>query len=284
MGISQSKTSPQVRSQSRSGWFWMPLLAMLLDISAIFLAAVITFAVRYSEPFVSVRTPQAFPELGEYMLFGFVLGLVYVLIARSYRYDLCRARVPLEREVGRILTGAVLSMGLVLAAIFFYREFMYSRAIFLGTLILMILLLVLVRAVFFRIQKALFRRGFGLQRVALWGWGTAAQALYEEFTRARSQGFDLIGVVGQSLNPNQQSLGSLEELSEIAAKHKIDFLVISLPPGEEERMAEGMKAVEGTPVELLYAPGMFEMMPSRMQFGDVGGKPLLRLKGVPHGN
>ncbi len=262
----------------------MPLLAVLLDISAVFLAAVITYTVRYSEPFVSVRAPRAFPELGEYMLFGFVLGLVYVLIARSYRYDLCRARVPLEREVGRILTGAVLSMGLVLAAIFFYREFTYSRAIFLGTLILMILLLVLVRAVFFRIQKALFRRGLGLQRVALWGWGSAAQALYDEFARARSQGFDLVGVVGQPLNPNQQSLGSLEEFSDIAAKHKIDFLVISLPPGEEERMAESVKAVAGTPVELLYAPGMFEVMPSRMQFGDVGGKPLLRLKGAPRGN
>lgn len=262
----------------------MPFLAVFLDVLAVFLAAVAVYAVRYSEPFLSVRAPRAFPGLGEYMLFGLVLGLVYVLIARSYRYDLCRARVPLEREVGRILTGAVLSMGLVLAAIFFYREFTYSRAIFLGTLILMILLLVIARAVFFRIQKALFRRGLGLQRVALWGWGSAAQALYDEFARAHAQGFELIGVVGPPLSPNQQSLGSLEELPEIAVKHKIDFLVISLPPGEEERMAEGIKAAEGAQVELLYAPSMIEIVPSRMQFGDVGGKPLLRLKGTPRGH
>jgi len=268
---------------SRSRWrcFWLPLLAVMLDVVAVFLAAIIVYSLRFSKLLLSVRAPNVIPELREYLLFGLVLGLVYVVIARSYQSYSSRWRVPIEQEVGRILTGTVLSMGVVLAAIFFYREFNYSRAVFLGTLVLMVPLLILARAIFYRLRKAMFQRGLGVQRVAFWGWGQAAQALWEELSRARSQGFELVGALGEAPVPGAASLGSLGDLPQVAAKHRIDLVVLAPPPGEEDRMAEGLKASEGLPLELLYIPGVVQIGSLHTRLAEINGRPLMRLRALP---
>jgi lipopolysaccharide/colanic/teichoic acid biosynthesis glycosyltransferase len=268
-------------SHSRWRWFWLPLLAVVLDALAVFLAAMIAYALRFSQPVISVYAPNTIPEPGEYLLFGLVLGLVYVIIARSYRSYSSRWRVPIEQEIGLILTGTVLSMGVVLAAIFFYREFDYSRAVFLGTLILMIPLLILARAVFYRLRKSMFQHGLGIQRVAFWGWGEAAQALWEELSRARAQGFELVGALGEAPIHDAVSLGSLGDLPQITANHRIDLVVFAPPPGEEDRMAEVFKASEGLPVELLYVPGAVHIGSLRSRLAEINGRPLMRLRFVP---
>jgi exopolysaccharide biosynthesis polyprenyl glycosylphosphotransferase len=271
----------KVRPRRRPLWFWLPFMAVVLDIVAVLLAAILAYALRFSEPFRSVRAPRAVPEVGEYFVFGIVLGLVYVLVARSYQGYSSRLRPPPEQEVGRILTGAILSMGVVLAAIFLYREFNYSRAVFLGTLAFMIPLLILVRAIFYRVQKALFHRGLGVRRVAFWGWGSAAQSLWSEFAKGRAQGFELVGAMDDAPVPGETTLGPLRALSDVVAKEDIDLLILAPPPGEEDRMAEGLQAAEGLPVELLYVPGAAEITPSHIQLAELSGKPLLRLKTVP---
>lgn len=281
MDTSRPGKPQQARPRRRTLWLWLPFLSVVLDILAVFLAAVIVYVLRFSEPFLSVRAPRSVPKVEEYLLFGLVLGLIYVLIARSYQGSSSRMRPPLEQEIGRILTGAVLSMGVVLAAIFFYREFAYSRAVFLGTLVLMIALLVLSRGVFYRMQKAMYRRGLGLQRVALWGWGPAARSLWTELSHARTQGFELIGAVGEAPVDGEPGLGPLSALPDLVSKHKIDLLVLAPPPGEEDRMAEGLRAAEGLPVELVYLPGAAQITPSHVPLAEISGKPLLRLKTLP---
>jgi len=273
--------SPRAKSRRRPLWFWLPFVAVVMDILAVLLAAILAYTLRFSEPLRSVRAPRAVPEIGEYFVFGIVLGLVYVLVARSYQGYSSRLRPPPEQEVGRILTGAILSMGVVLAAIFLYREFTYSRAVFLGTLAFMIPLLILVRAIFYRVQKALFQRGLGVRRVAFWGWGPTAQSLWNEFAKGRAQGFELVGAMGDAPVSGEPSLGPLSALANIVAKDDIDLLVLAPPPGEEDRMAEGLQAAEGLPVELLYVPGAAQVTPSRVPLAELSGKPLLRLKTVP---
>ncbi|MFH1011730.1 MAG: hypothetical protein V1784_10925, partial [bacterium] len=255
---------------------WLPVASVVLDILAVFLAAIFAYLLRFSEPLLSVRTPSVVPELSEYLLYGIALGLIYVLIVRSYKSHSTGGRPSLEQEIGRILVGTGLSMGVVLAAIFFYREFDYSRAVFLGTLILMVPLLILGRALFYRIQKMLFNQGAGLQRVVLWGWGSTAANLWQELAHARSQGFELAGAIGDPPVADSESLGPLSDLRDLVAEHHIDLVVFAPPPGEEDRMAEGLKAAEGLPVELLYVPGAIQIAPSQVQLSEIGGKPLLR--------
>jgi lipopolysaccharide/colanic/teichoic acid biosynthesis glycosyltransferase len=67
----------------------------------------------------------------------------------------------------------------------------------------------------------------------------------------------------------------------LIAKHDIDLIVFAPPPGEEDRMAEGLSAAEGLPVELLYVPGAIQIASSQTQLAEIGGKPLFRLRALP---
>ncbi|MBM3325168.1 MAG: hypothetical protein FJY66_05825, partial [Calditrichaeota bacterium] len=88
----------------RGRWrFWLPVASAVLDMSAVFLAAVLAYSLRFSEPLLSVRTPSVVPELSEYLVYGIALGLIYVLIVRSYRTHSAQNRPSLEQEIGRIL-------------------------------------------------------------------------------------------------------------------------------------------------------------------------------------
>ena len=272
-------TSPRERTQVTS--FWLPLAASTIDVAAVTASAVFCYWLRFMTPLYYLVPTDWQPKLLSYFLFGVVLGTVYVIVSWSYKNYASRIRVPLEQEVGRILRGSLLAMGVVLAMIFFYREFTYSRAVFLMTLGMMIPALVVARALFQRLQIALFKRGIGVQRVALWGQGDVAAKLWKDFERGRSQGLELIGALGQPPVGGVPSLGDVASLKTLVFEHGLDLLVMAPPPGEEDKMAEVAKAAEGLPVELLYCPPTPEVTRSRIRVTEVGGRPILRLKTIP---
>ena len=245
------------------------------------LSALICYWLRFDTALYELVPPEWQPKVSNYLLFGLVLGTVYVIVSWSYKNYASRIRIPLEQEIGRILRGSLLAMGVVLAGIFFYREFTYSRAVFLMTLALMIPALVVARALFQRVQIALFRRGIGVQRVALWGAGEVAAKLWKDFERSRAQGLELIGALGTPPVPGVPSLGDVHALKALVFEHGLDLLIMAPLPGEEDKMADVAKAAEGLPLELLYCPPTPEVTRSRIRVAEVGGRPILELKTIP---
>ena len=279
---SSSASEPRRGERSLIVTFWLPVLASVFDVVAVTSAALLAYFLRFHWPLMQVLPPQwKVTDTYYYLVFGLVLGLVYVLIGWSYRGYTARVRQPLDQEIGRILRGAVLAMGVVLAAIFFYREFSYSRLVFLLALAFMVPALIVSRTLFQRMQIALFKRGVGVQRVAVWGVGDVAAKLWQDFAHGRTQGFELIGAVGEPPVANANSLGAVENLRDLVQQHDLDLLVMAPPPEQEDKMADVMKAAEGLTVELLYCPAAVEITRSRIRVTEVGGRPILRLKTNP---
>ncbi len=261
--------------------FWLPVIASTIDVVAVTLSALMSYWLRFYTLLYDLVPSEWQPRPLSYFLFGVVLGSIYVVVSWSYKNYASRIRVPLEQEIGRILRGALLAMGVVLAMIFFYREFTYSRAVFLMTLGLMLPALVIARALFQRLQIALFKRGIGVQRVALWGQGEVAAKLWKDIERGRSQGLELIGALGKAPVEGARSLGDVPSLKTLVFEHGLDLLVMAPPPGEEDKMSDVAKAAEGLPLELLYCPPTPELTRARIRVTEVGGRPILRLKTIP---
>ncbi|HEY3295430.1 MAG TPA: sugar transferase [bacterium] len=284
--MEKTRQKRERRSSERSlaVFFWLPVTAAFIDVAAVTAAALLSYYLRFYTPVAGVisRYKETWqPWIVNYLLFGIGLGLIYVMVSWSYRSYATRLRVPLEQEVGRILRGALLSMGVALALIFFYREFTYSRFVFLLTLTMMIPALIIARSLFQRLQIALFRRGIGVQRVALWGAGDVAAKLWQDFVHGRTQGFDLIGALGKPPVEGGQSLGDVPNLKNLIFEHDLDLLVMAPPPDEEEQMEEVMHYAEGLTIELLYCPAALEITKSRIRVTEVGGRPILRMKTLP---
>ncbi|MBU0508555.1 sugar transferase [bacterium] len=282
MPESSSDTPPRhAGERSLTASFWLPLMATLFDVAAITAASVVAYYLRFYWPLGDLYPPQWQPKVINYVLFGLALGAVYVMVSWTYKGYATRIRVPLEQEIGRILRGSLFSMGIVLAAIFFYREFEYSRLVFLLTLALVVPALIVSRAFFQRLQIACFKRGIGVQRVAIWGAGDVAAKLWQDFEKGRSQGFELVGAVGKPPTEGGVSLGDLSLLKKIVIEHDLDLLVMAPPPDQEEMMNDVMRAGEGISIEFLYCPAAVEITKSRIRVTDVGGRPILRMKTIP---
>jgi exopolysaccharide biosynthesis polyprenyl glycosylphosphotransferase len=261
--------------------FWLPTFASLVDVGAVVTAALFSYYLRFYS-YLNYWLPANWqPKVRNYALFGLVLGVIYVIVSWSYRSYASRIRVPLEQEVGRILRGSLLAVGVVMAIIFFFREFEYSRAVFLLTLFLMIPALIVARTFYQRLQTRLFNRGIGVQRIALWGTGDVAAKLWNDLARGKSQGFDLIGAIGPPPAPGGISLGDVAHVKNLVFEHGLDLIVMAPPPGDEERMNDLLRESEGITVELLYCPAAVEITKSRIRFTEVGGRPVLRFKSIP---
>jgi exopolysaccharide biosynthesis polyprenyl glycosylphosphotransferase len=261
--------------------FWLPLVASVFDVLAVIASALLAFYLRFHWPLIQVVPPRyRITDTYYYLVFGAVLGIVYVAITWSYRGYNVRIQHPLDEEVGRILRGSVLALGVVLAAIFFYREFSYSRLVFLLTLCFMLPALIVSRTLFQRLQIALFKRGVGVVRVVVWGSGEVAEKLWMDFQRGRTQGFELVGAVGPAPVPGGCSLGEVAQLKDLILQHDLDMLIMAPPAREEERMNEVMRAAEGLTIELLYCPAALEITRSRVRVTEVGGRPILRMKAM----
>jgi FlaA1/EpsC-like NDP-sugar epimerase len=170
----QQTHSRRAGERNLAVFFWLPVTAAVIDVVAVTSAATASYYLRFYTlvaTFIDRYKITWQPKVTNYVLFGIGLGLIYVMVSWSYRSYATRLRVPLEQEVGRIVRGALLAMGVALALVFFYREFTYSRFVFLLTLLIMIPALIVARTLYQRIQISLFRRGVGVQRVALVGCG-----------------------------------------------------------------------------------------------------------------
>jgi len=284
--LEKTKQKRERRSSERSLAlsFWLPLTAACIDVTAVTTAAVLSYYLRFGTFIARIIDHYKVtwqPKVTNYILFGAGLGLIYVMVSWSYRSYATRLRVPLEQEVGRILRGALLAMGVALALIFFYREFQYSRLVFLLTLIFMLPALIVARTLYQRLQISLFRRGIGVQRVAMWGAGDVAAKLWKDFERGRTQGFELVGAVGTPPVDGGMCLGEVQALKSLIFEHDLDLLVMAPPPDEEEKMEDVMRAAEGLSVELLYCPAAIEVTKSHIRVTEVGGRPILRMKTLP---
>lgn len=266
------------RKRSLLSSFWLPVAGSALDVLAVVVATEFAYFLRFWGPINNLYPASMIPSRIDYVWFGAVLGLTYVVMGWSYQHYTTEVSVPLDREVGRILRGAILAMGLVMAAIFFYREFSYSRLVFILTLALMIPLLVIVRATYQRMRRALFRQGIGVLRIAVWGSGKEAARLWLNLQDQKSRGFDLIGALGAAPSSEWPSLGDVTALRALWQEHELDAVMLAPSPDEEPFIGDVARAAEGTPLELLYMPPAIDASRSRVVVTEISGKPVLKLK------
>ncbi len=270
--------SGSTRKRSLLSSFWLPLAGSVLDIVAVLCAAMAAYEIRFWAPLNRLHPAFMVPTREEYLWFGALLGLIYVLLGWSYQHYTTEVSVPLDREVGRIMRGSVLAMGLIMAGVFFYREYSYSRLMFVMTLILMMPLLIFARTIYQRMRRALFQRGIGVLRIAVWGSGVEAERLWASLRGQKTRGFDIVGALGPAPSPELPSLGETAALRTLWQEHELDAVMLAPSAEEEPFIGDVARAAEGTPLELLYMPPAVDVSRSRVVVTEISGKPVLKLK------
>lgn len=126
------------------------------------------------------------------------------------------------------------------------------------------------------------KRGRYLVRVLLVGGLSSVDHLYEEFTRRKYLGFDIVGAClpnrvgkGDAALPVEH-LGSFEDVGVIAREAGVHAVALA---GSEDLPPEAVRRIgwrlESTGVDLMVAPAITEVAGTRIHTRPVGGLPLM---------
>ena len=259
------------------------------DAATVYFAFRIAYWLRYSIELggkVSEESQQPLAYFNGVILLFIVLIVIVFQIRGIYR--LPRWTTWLD-EASAIATGVTIAIAMVLMYAFLQR-FQPSRLIFLYAYLLTILLLIVGRGLLRVARERLWLRGIGVDRVLVVGAGQAGQRLLQWLLGQPQLGYQVVGFVDDQPPPpnwgiatqrrveHPLHLGGSNEIGDIVRRHRVDEVIIALPPTAHAQMIAIMDQCRQQDIEFKYVPDLFELAMDRVHIHDVAGLPLIGIK------
>ncbi|MCX6165359.1 MAG: hypothetical protein NTU73_10975 [Ignavibacteriae bacterium] len=181
-----------------------------------------------------------------------------------------------------ITTSIIFSIGII----FFFREFPYSRLVFVLIWINAVIILTFTRYILLKFEKTLYNREIGVKNVAIIGNNEMSEKIYHKFSKEKYAGFKVTGFfqkndIGDTDISDKVFLGTYEYIPEKIKELNLQKIIISLPANEHNDMFDILKLCEGINVEFMLVPDFIEIMTSKLKVEEVNGIPFMKIKSLP---
>jgi len=229
----------------------------------------------------------ATPEIEVYLI-----ALIPVWIVFMFNIWLCGLYKPLRgkpisTEFYNIIKVTVLSILILAASTFFYREESFSRfqAAYFCALVtfLMVVSHMLVRVILMEARK----RGFNLRHLLIVGSGDLGQMVAEKINLHPEFGMNIVGFltgdpekIGSEVS-GSKVLGLYQDVSKIIKKYNIDQLYIALPLHSHDRMEKILKNLDEETVDIKVVPDLLKFMNLQAGVEELDGLPVVNLTESP---
>lgn len=249
-------------------------LQIPLDLSALMLAALSAYAFRMSEAFVLFRPLFTQIDFTRYMTISFGFSCAFILVfALSGLYSIRNRRT--WNELGRIVVACTAGTMILIATVFFQRDFTTSRFIVLAIWSLSILYVTFDRLALRTLRHALLKAKFGHKYVAIIGKGKAALSLSELYKKNPILGYT---VVKKYQGWNEQTHADL--LKQIEAR-AIDEILLADPDIPKEHALELIAIAESSNITFRYLADLFAASFTNIAVTTNGGIPIIEVKRTP---
>ena len=253
----------------------------------------LAFSLREGQPVLSstawVWSKQFLPYAG-ILYFAVAVRLAMLLYQRAYRFQ---GAFSYTQESIKIFKAAAVGSLLVIGWAFLFRggfafrEFSYSRGVFVLDFVLALLLSGAFHLALRAVQSNVRRRDVNLIPTLIVGTNAEAQQTLRELGERRELGYRVIGVVGGETSAvgnagyaeiSAKIIGSLDELPRLIKELEIQEVIITdnrLPP---EKLFEAMMQIgRRQRVEFRFAPSLFNLLPQKTSVEQIGVLPMVRL-------
>jgi len=266
----------------------LPVLTMLSDAVAIFLAFELSYWIRFFSDFQKIiPVTKGVPDIYGYNEFALMVIPIWLLIFQTRKMYRLKRSVFIFDELFIIIKCISIGILFAMALIFIIKaEFPYSRAVFVLIWINSIILITVGRYLVLKFEKTLYNKNIGVNRVAILGVNEMAKKIYDKFTADSFTGYIVCGYFSYDRNAenflkDKKYLGDYKLIPKEIKKLGIEKILISLPSGEHDTLYDLFKICEGINVEFMYAPDFVDTMTSRLKIEEVDGIPFMKLKSLP---
>jgi exopolysaccharide biosynthesis polyprenyl glycosylphosphotransferase len=249
-------------------------LQVPLDLMALIGAALAAYALRFSPAFVEVRPILTQINFSRYVATAVAFSFVWLgLFALAGLYS-TRPRKAWN-ELGRVFVAGTAGAMLLIATVFFQRDFTASRFIVLAVWALTILFVDVERLIVRAVRHMLLRFRVGHRRVVIVGRGKAADELVQLYKQNPVLGYT---VVRQFSAWNDSTRHDLERL---ANRNKVDEVLLADPDLPKEQALDLIAFTEERQLGFKYLADLFAASFGRIEMNTDGGIPVIEVKRTP---
>ncbi|MBI2881696.1 MAG: undecaprenyl-phosphate glucose phosphotransferase [Candidatus Tectomicrobia bacterium] len=262
---------------------------VLADLLAATAAWSTAFFLRFHVEIIPVI--KTYPTFLHYLSFVPVVLLFWLAAARSlghYRPE--EFSRTLRRRALEAWKAATLSLVLLTALTFFYREFpfaRFSRVVMAYYWVLVAAYVVVGRSLARRLLKDLRKRGFEVRRILIAGTGELGRDLSRRMRANEVLGIEVAGYLTDRKEEAGAKIegvpvaGTLEDVREVIASLKADQLFIALPLEAQDRLQRVLEGIGEEIIDIKVVPDFLRFMKLNAGIEDFGGLPVISLRESP---
>ncbi len=266
----------------------IPFLTFFSDMLAFEAAFLLSYWLRFFSPLTDYfEVTLGVPPIESYIAASFVFIPIFLLVFRSRTLYGSRRNIHLSDEFFVLVRLITIGMMMMLSATFFYREFSFSRGVFILLWLTSITTVTIGRFVIIEFEQWLYRKRRELKSIVIVGKNSTAEHIFTLFTHTLSLGYEVLGYYADSTaeqsSPLSQCryLGTISNLSGDILPLRIQSVMVALSHNEQEQLIELLRNTEGKNIEFMMVPDMLELMTSRIRIQEIEGIPFIKLKDIP---
>ena len=216
------------------------------------------------------------PDFLSYFYFSFVIILTYLFIFGYFQSYKTRIFSTFSQDIPVILKTCILGILFVMSTAFMFRGFSYSRSVFLLVFFTTIIFLLIERAIFHRIKRLFFRKGFDILNIAIIGSTNLIPSVVNQMQATRRLHFNITGYIANNkiADCNASYLGHVTDLNKLISG--IDGLILAFNPEERSSILEVLKKTEGRNIDIFYIPDLIGLITSG--FNTIEGEDFILLQ------
>lgn len=255
----------------------LTLITLPVDLVMVLVAFILAYHARaHSIPFPVV---YIWP-FGQYLTLALLLLPIYaVAFAFAGLYGTQRNRM---REVGQIIAGASLGAMAVVLWVFVNRSDFFSRIIVFYIWVLSIVGVGIGRTIINFIKSNLHVFGAKEKNLVLIGpYSQTISHIITQVENRKALGYNFLGVISNEQTENVERLGSIDQISEILKKKKVDEVIVVDTAISNQKLFELMQVCQEAEVVFKAVPAHAQVGARTLQFDAFAGIPIIEFMGTP---
>ncbi len=269
----------------------MVLLQVIIDFSVFFISFFLGY--HFYHLFgLSIGLGQGPQPLSLYLKLSLIGAFIFLFIFERFGLYTLQSSIMNMEEIKRIIKAVIVGAMLLFTVQFYYRDWTYSRLIISYSLIFLTILTIAERVIIYKLQQKSYVKGRGIHRVLIYGAGEIGQSLMRRLYQSPKLGMKAIGFIdddpskknmvvnGMKGSPETslKVLGDYDDLCRIIRDHEIGEVLIAMPSASPKKIYQIIKVCSDQKVKFSFVPNLFDLMIQNVQFEEIDGIPVLRLK------
>lgn len=251
-----------------------------------FFCFAMAFSIREGKPLLSNwNWSEAFAPYVGVIFFAVPARILTLAYQRVYRFQGAFSYIV---EATKVFKATVIGSLLLIAFTFLFRggfafrEFSYSRGVFLLDFIIALIAFTAFHLSVRYIQTLFRKKGINLVPTLIVGVNEDAKHAIEEIIKKPELGYRIVGIVSVDEEEGQilglPIVGNVNELPELIRELEIQEVIMTDNKISTEKLFEIMMQIgRKQKVEFRFAPSIYNLMPQKTSIEQVGILPMVRL-------